>query len=387
MNTRIKVSATQISNFLSCKRLWAAASVLSIRKPQTEAQAFGLRGHKMLELYHKTGKPIDDKEPWQFSPTSPVRFPGKSAKKAIPYIPAPKTGFSERGFSFKIKDVEFIGYIDLEWTDENGLWLLDYKFTSSFGEHTLTDETLSENVQATIYGAKAFIQNKELQQVNLRWLYLLSTKNPRARPVNTTITRDENRGRLKDLMVISYEMAEIKESLLKQKAQGATDIELINSLEPTIKSCGKYNGCDHTDKCKLTAEQLTAYALDDGDEDDMPLDPKLAAMLAKKGIDVDKYKKTSEPEPKEEKVEETKEAKPKSKPTQTKLDLSKYTKTPTTPEPNEKRGEIEVKLNAPENYLDNEQEMQKPLQDGQTRLSVEEKETLKTLITKLIDSL
>ena len=215
MNPRIKVSATQISNFLSCKRVWAAASVLGIRKPTTEAQAFGLRGHKLLELYHKTGKPIDEHEPWQFNPTKDVRFPGKSAKKAIPHIPAPKTGFSERGFSFKIKDVEFIGYIDLEWTDENGLWLLDYKFTSSFGEHTLTEETLSENVQATIYGAKAFIQDKDLQQVNLRWLYLLSTKNPRARPVNTTITRDENRVRLKYLMVISYEMADIKEHLLQ----------------------------------------------------------------------------------------------------------------------------------------------------------------------------
>ena len=140
----------------------------------------------------------------------------------------------------------------------------------------------------------------------------------------------------------------------------------------------------------------------------MALDPKLADMLAKKGIDVNKYKKTEEPKKEESKKE--KQTTTKNKPTQTKLDLSKYKKTPTKPEPNEKRGDVEVKLNAPENYLDTEPldktiEAQKnevskitkrdiekallenTLQDDQTRLSVEEKEMLKTLLNKLVDSI
>lgn len=412
-NIRLVTSATQVSQYLTCVRSWVAGYLLGIKQPQTEAMAFGTVGHSMLEKYSKIGKIPDEDFAWQFNKDRPIRYPGRSAKKCLKYIPAPGKGRPEHGFSFIIKGIKFIGYIDLQWEDEKGLWVTDYKFVSSFSS-ALDSESLAENVQATIYSTKALLENKskKLDKVNLRWIYALSTKNPSARKVESSLTENQTKKQLKNLIDICEEMILLKEKLENKYGNdlknlpNETKLEIINSLPPTVKSCSRYAGCYYLDKCKLTTEQLI-----EGDFEDM--DNNLQDKL--KGLGLIKYIKNpvnNAPEDNEPKIEEEKvavqEAKKEmenikaemrgEKKTVSKEDiLAQYVKKPKQHETEqEKREEPKTQLNAPEHYLEDikEKQLQKEVQStvalsqescacNSFSLTDEEKRVLKGIIDRL----
>ena len=363
-NIRLTTSPTQIDQWLMCKRKWVAAYLLGIKQPQTEAMAFGEVGHKYLEVYNHTGKVPDETKPWQFTKESPVRYPGKSAKKALKHIPPPHTGRPEHGFKFTIKGIEFIGYIDLEWSDESGLWVTDYKFTSGF-DNAMDNSTLAANVQATIYSTKAILEHK-VKEVNLKWIYILSSKNPSARPVISKLTEDQTKAQLKTLLDICEEMIQCKNKILQMKEMKSVDSFsdettnfILNTIEPTVESCSRFNGCYYCDRCQLTEEQLMEGDMNDMDKD---MESKLKSMgldqFIKPENKVEEALKKAlvddEPETQEEKksVEKAKQE-VKEKGTR-QLNLDDFLKQPAvhTDKPKEKREEPKVQLNAPENYIE-----------------------------------
>lgn len=357
-NIRLVTSATQINEYLTCQRRWVAGYLLDLKQPETEAMAYGKIGHKMLEVYHNIGKIPDINYAWQFNKDRPVRYPGLSAKKCLKHMPPPKTGRAEHGFSFVINGIKFIGYIDLEWKDEQSLWVTDYKFVSSF-QSALDANTLTENIQATIYSTKAILQHK-VKKVNLRWIYALSTKNPSSRKVESYLKEEQVKKQLKVLLNVCEDMIVLKDKVSQMK--GSKE-DIINSLPPTVKSCSRYAGCYYLNKCKLTQEQLMQ-----GDFDEM--DQTLKNKLTEMGLS--KYVK-QDPTP-EEKVEEKKEKTTTTMPT----NLNKYVKQPEQHKIEKKeKKEPEVQLNAPENYVD------KPNVCSSFSLTDEEKAVLKGIIDRL----
>lgn len=360
---RLKTSATQINEFLTCKRRWVASYVLGIKQPQTEAMAFGETGHKYLENYMKYGTPPDAEKPWQFTKESKIRYPGLSAKKAIKHIPKPGTARAEHGFSFVINDIEFIGYIDLEYFDEHkNIYLTDYKFVSSY-QSALDSDSLQTNVQTTIYAAKSIFEHK-VENINLKWVYILSTKNPSVRTITSGLTKKQTSDQLKKLLDICEEMIELRDSIKKEKY---TEIEILNEIQPTIESCSRYGGCYYINMCNLTPEQLMQ-----GDFKEM--DNDLSSKL--KGLGLDQYIKKDAP--KKDDPPEVKGPPPSNGGTKTTakgtMDLSQFMKQPTvhTEQKPEERAPVEVvqttivppaKLNAPEHYTQEVKEVVAGLSD------------------------
>lgn len=361
---RLKTSATQIDKFLTCKRTWVASYLLGWQQPQTEAMAFGETGHKYLEIYQKTGKVPDVDRPWQFTKESRIRYPGLSAKKALKHIPAPGKGRPEHGFEFTIKGIKFIGYIDLEWKDENGIWVTDYKFVSSYSS-ALKEDTLAANIQATIYALKTIFEYN-IDEVNLKWIYILSTKNPSSRPIISKLTEKQAKKQFKTLLNICEEMTEFRNNLynkhnIKELKTLSEEIklEIINSIQPNVKSCGRYNGCYYLDKCKLTDEQLI-----EGDMQMSTLEDQL------KDLGLDKF------------IEKPEQEKPEQ------LNLDEYVTKPEVHEKSTERKEPETKLNAPEHYIE-----LAPCRPAPPRLAPlskvmiteKERETFLTVIRKLLE--
>lgn len=359
---RLKTSATQINEFLTCKRRWVASYVLGIKQPQTEAMAFGETGHKYLENYMKYGTLPDAEKPWQFTKESKIRYPGLSAKKAIKHIPKPGTARAEHGFSFIINGIEFIGYIDLEYFDEHkNIYLTDYKFVSSY-QSALGSDSLQANVQATIYAAKAIFEHK-VENIILKWIYILSTKNPSVRTITSGLTKKQTSDQLKKLLDICEEMIELRDSIKKEKY---SDIEILNEMQPTIESCSRYGGCYYINMCNLTPEQLMQ-----GDFKEM--DKDLSSKL--KGLGLDQYikkdtSKTDDP-PEVKGPPPSNGGKTTAKGT---MDLSQFMKQPTvhTEQKPEERAPVEVvqttmippaKLNAPEHYTQEVKEVVAGLSD------------------------
>lgn len=360
---RLKTSATQINEFLTCKRRWVASYVLGIKQPQTEAMAFGETGHKYLENYMKYGTPPDAEKPWQFTKESRIRYPGLSAKKAIRHIPKPGTARAEHGFSFIINGIEFIGYIDLEYFDEHkNIYLTDYKFVSSY-QSALDSDSLQANVQATIYAAKAIFEHK-VENINLKWVYILSTKNPSARTITSGLTKKQTSDQLKKLLDICEEMIELRNNIKQEKH---SDIEILNKIQPTIESCSRYGGCYYINMCNLTPEQLMQ-----GDFKEM--DKDLSSKL--KGLGLDQYIKKDAPkkdDPPEVKGPPSSNGGTKTTAKGT-MDLSQFMKQPTvhTEQKTEERAPVEVvqttivppaKLNAPEHYTQEVKEVVADLSD------------------------
>lgn len=415
-NILLTTSATQCDAYLQCKRKWVAGYLLGLKQPQTEPMAFGEVGHKYLEVYQRTGVLPDENKPWQFTKNSKVRYPGKSARKALKHIPAPKTGRPEHGFKFNVRGIEFIGYIDLEWQDSKGLWVTDYKFVSSF-QSALAEDTLAANIQATIYATKALLEHK-VKEVNLKWIYILSTQKPSARPIITKLTEEQTKKQLQSLLGICREMIQLKEHVNSKYGNNLKEIpeeiknDIINPIEPTVESCSRYNGCYYCDRCQLTEEQLL-----EGDMTDM--DKNLESKLKDMGLDqfLDK-EPVQEPTPKQEQKNEVVEAiketyekagLEKKQTTNNKqhkqLDINDFLTKPEThtDKPKEKREEPKVNLNAPEHYvedtktmdlsqlqkeLDKEVEKKKPLVVGTScgkhfSLTDEEKKVLKGIIDRM----
>lgn len=409
-NIRLTTSATQIDQWLMCKRKWVAAYLLGLKQPQTEAMAFGEAGHKYLEVYNRTGKIPDETKPWQFTSSSNIRYPGKSAKKALKHIPPPHTGRPEHGFKFVIKGIEFIGYIDLEWSDESGLWVTDYKFTSGF-DNAMDSSTLAANVQAAIYSAKAMFEHK-VKEVNLKWIYILSSKNPSAKTVISKLTEDQTKAQLKTLLSLCEEMIICKNTLeskcgiynnytsLKTLPEEIKN-DIINSIEPTVESCSRFNGCYYCDRCKLTEEQLIEGDMNDMDKD---MESKLKSMGLDQFIKPVQEQKQQETVTTQQVKQEMDNVQTEQQKDNKQLNINDFLEQPVVhaDKPKEKREEPKVQLNAPENYVDkiSEKQLQKEVKatvalaaketscccnsgGSAFNLSDEEKAVLKALIDRL----
>jgi len=137
------VSASELSKWNRCQRLWAA-DYMSTKWPAPERKVgqftLGLKYHKVVEDYQNSGvMPLD--------PTHPIT---EMFVAALPYLPAPMSGVSERRFTTVWNGVPFEGTADHVTYDSKVI--TDHKTSKNPGRYgVLTREQKLADVQTVTY--------------------------------------------------------------------------------------------------------------------------------------------------------------------------------------------------------------------------------------------
>ena len=244
---KLKVSASQISKFRSCRRAYAFEYVEKIRPPSSPKQQFGTDVHAYLEQ-------------WISKSTLPGNDPaGELAKLAITkqLIPTPDPRLLvEDEFVYPWnEEVDVGGFIDLtippEMDEDCIPTITDYKTTSDL-RWAKTPEQLEQDEQTILYSIRGMIKFNT-PVVRCRWVYMSATapKSGNRKPNGTKEcsimfdSRDEMfRLKLKRMDEDIQEMARIRKLHIKGL-----------SLPPSPESCGAYGGCFHRVTCNLTPSE------------------------------------------------------------------------------------------------------------------------------------
>lgn len=226
-------SASQLKNADSCLRLWAWEQICGIREPSAAAAALGTDVHTVLERWLLNGVP-----------PNPFERVGEIANAGLHLLPIPGPELEiEREFKIKIGNHHYRGKVDVGFVDQAGVpWVIDHKTTSDFG-WMLTPDLLIDDVQALLY-AKDALDRYGVDQVHLRWVYYLTRKPHAAKVSEIRITRTE-----------VDERWPVIDELVTQLNQIHRTVTDPLTLTPNAKSCAKYGGCPHIQRCNLTPEE------------------------------------------------------------------------------------------------------------------------------------
>ena len=232
----IKLSATQISKFRSCKRLYAFEYVEGKRPPSTVKQQFGSDVHKNLERWLK-GSEVPDKSP-----------AGLTARQGIskPWSPVPGPELMvEHEFELDwVSGATVIGFIDCVVPGDAPM-VIDHKTTSSL-KWALTPDKLEDDPQALLYATWAAL-HFGVSSVTARWIYYAAS-NPRS-------GRRKPNGILPVEVQFNFGLEETIRKIGSLLDDSKTIVQIREKeipgldLDPNPSSCGNYGGCPHKELC------------------------------------------------------------------------------------------------------------------------------------------
>ena len=241
----IATSASQVKSYTLCPRKWFNESVLGLRPPQTPAQKFGTEVHGAIEDYLVRNKDSKDERLKLF------------VEAAAPYLPA--KAYVERYIELDTYTGgrKWRGYIDV-LSDDEDFKIIDHKTISDF-RYCKTPLDLQEDIQMVSY-AKWVLDihfpthwkyPKPVEQ-KIAHLYLLTkNKNPKARFVETSITRDKVNEVWNKKLEIVKEMSAVVDALCKD------DKDRSEEVAPSLAACDAYGGCPFRVKCGINKESIT----------------------------------------------------------------------------------------------------------------------------------
>ncbi len=190
--------------------------------------------HKEIEHYLRTGKIRASKY---------EAYPRVAAQ----YLPPPmhEDLIVEKRIDLKcVGGVSWIGFIDVAFSGQEPLLLLDTKTTSDF-RYAKTKEELRKNTQLMSYAKWVYELGYE-GTVRVGHIYLktypkkIPARGPQSKDVVIDVSRDEvDEVWEKDMDVVG-------------QMKIASLIEDTNDLPPTVSSCSMYGGCPYRDRCKLS---------------------------------------------------------------------------------------------------------------------------------------
>ena len=235
------VSATQISNFVACPRLWYYDKVAGLTPPQTFAQSAGDSIHQQAEKY--------------FGPDrTPVTH--EALRKALAELPAPGVDVlaehpRDYNLGLKAAGVDVKGRIDLLHLACPGVVsIIDFKTksASSFKRFCKTVEQLTNDLQMNIYG-KYCVDAYAARDLTF---------------VHVNINRDSDKVKLVEATRNARDVSDAYETLvvspvlaMKQVAQ-LTSVETLPTMEnASHKPCWAYGGCAHRERCFGLKTQTT----------------------------------------------------------------------------------------------------------------------------------
>jgi CRISPR/Cas system-associated exonuclease Cas4 (RecB family) len=229
----LSFSATQITNYLGCKRKWWYESVLGLPRVQKPSAALGSSYHRQLEAWYKDGvEPEDDR----------VAL-GLMDLPSGPNLPPPCDGVLVEG-AYKEElapAVVFKGVIDIQdLRDPSHPVIWDHKSTSDF-QWAKTEHELKVDIQMQAYAWHVLQKFPEAEQVTVAH-NVIRTKGAAVPPRRTmaTVDREHVTKERRKALAIIQEMVPLKRE---------TD---VGQVEPTGKQhgeCDKYGGCDYRSRC------------------------------------------------------------------------------------------------------------------------------------------
>jgi len=243
-------SASQITTFRDCRRMWWFQSIMGLPTPQRASAALGEAVHTQLEKYLDDGTLPDESQA------------GKIAKAGLPLNPKPGTVWTEVSMSGKGRDRKDVpddevpvpggmprlviagmpinGYIDVLDVSANKPVVLDHKTTSSL-DWAKTKDDLVEDVQMTIYGSYALdvcaSMGVHADVVEAGHIVYLTKGLPFAQRTTVNLTREH----------LASERKKIAETIeeMKETAKASTP----TAVPGEASVCNKYGGCHFKDKC------------------------------------------------------------------------------------------------------------------------------------------
>lgn len=251
----VPISASQLSTFESCKRLWGYEKVEGRRKPDTDATADGTAIHSEVEAYFRHG-------------THPVRPESQILLTHLPK-PAPEL-LPEAEFTLAWPGVDALlrGKIDL--VDPRNHTIYDHKTTSSIDRYAKSSDELRLDAQTVMYGLAYRAMFSKVEEINLRWNYVKreqpKTRPPQTRPVDLVQDLTLLEEGLQKWHPVVVELVQITKSRVR-----ALDIPANPG-----DACFKFGGCPFRDECPDYAGKRKIV--------EPPVsDPAVLALLAKLG--------------------------------------------------------------------------------------------------------
>lgn len=241
------VSATQVTQFQRCQRVWWWGYVQGYKQPTTPAMERGSKIHDALEEWQKTGKIVEDPDGYHRY-VEAVRDKG--------YVGEPKDDESiveekvwmntEQGLP------PWLGYIDYGHQPGDLPRLLDYKTTSDF-RYNKTPAELSVNVQLLSYARWFYEMNPDYEDdIEVGHVYLKTypkkiPKKPQTGMVIVQMTKDHVMDVWGSSIITSIsEMVEV------------ATVNNVDDIPPNVVACSDYGGCFHRDRCGIRAEDLNS---------------------------------------------------------------------------------------------------------------------------------
>lgn len=250
------VSASQLKNWLACRRMWGFEKIDRRERPTTKKQGFGHDGHAVLEAWLKFGT-----EP-------PDTAAGRAVKQVIKkgWLPPPMVAgvLAEEeldgalpGWPIGVEPTGFVDAIDAR--DLELPVVIDLKTTSDL-QWAMSAEELAADPQAILYAAW-LAREMGSRFVKVRWLYSAMSwprdggppKPKGARMVEHTF----------DTASPEWQKAygEIVAAAL-DIAHARRDVKQAIDLPANGKACGAYNGCFFLAVCPVTDLELVGGMVD-----------------------------------------------------------------------------------------------------------------------------
>ncbi len=229
---RGRYSASQITTFRTCARKWAWDKIEGKRQPENKYAERGKQIHSILEAWLEHGTPIDTTTEY-----------GAIAASGVEHLPPPGTSQVEQEFYLRGEHADYLGYVDCGFIDTDKTpVILDHKTTSNLS-YAKTAEDLLVDPQAMIYAKVAF-DEVDHHEVELRWVYYLTTGAKRSKKVSLKVVKDHVEKQFAEIEATAAHMNEIRVSGKKAK-----------DLPPNPAHCSAYGGCPYVNDCSLTSAE------------------------------------------------------------------------------------------------------------------------------------
>lgn len=250
----VPISASQLTTFATCRRLWAYDKLDGVERPETDATNEGHAIHAEVEAYFKHG-------------TAPERPEAKALLALCPPRAPHLVAEAEFTLAWPGEDALVRGKIDL--VDPTQHLVLDHKTTSNIDRYAKTREDLELDAQAVLYGLAYRARFHNIPEVKLQWNY---------------VKREQPRNRApKTLPVDLVQTIPMLEAGLHHWAPVVTDlVQIAKRLPKAIDvpaspgdACFKYGGCHYRDRCPDYAGNRK--------KETPPVNPSVLAHLARLG--------------------------------------------------------------------------------------------------------
>jgi len=227
MKAFTRVSASQISTYLSCQRQWWWNKVFGLPTTQKPSAALGEAVHASIEGYLAG-------DPTLHAVAQPARAKLDELRAMSPLVETQMQRHLRNGLTF-------IGRIDLLALNE--ALVVDHKTTSSL-QYAKTEEELRADVQMLAYAYELYCR-RPVEEVRVAHNVLL-TRGSGHRYTETAIPA-------KSIMEGWRKIQDITDQMMQTAL-----VEEPSEVPPTWSACDKYGGCDFREQCralKLAAKQ------------------------------------------------------------------------------------------------------------------------------------